>query len=255
MHRIPIRTLSFAGIILATSLSPAARADAWDKKTTITFSESVEVPGAVLAPGQYVMKLHNSPSNRHIVEFWNDRQDHLYSLTFAIPAERLRPAEHTILTFYEAAAGQPQALKTWYYPGDTIGQEFLYPNGRFRQVSQVTRDTAAVAGPAEPSKPQPAPAIVDRTPEPDRTTAQTAPAPAVVAEPAPAPEPELLAQNNAPPAPETPQQNAQAAPDNSANTQSGNSEQELPKTGSSLPLIGFAGLAALASALVMRRIA
>lgn len=41
-------------------LSPNARADEWNKKTTVAFCEPVEIPGHVLLPGEYVFNLANS---------------------------------------------------------------------------------------------------------------------------------------------------------------------------------------------------
>src|SRR6185295_14980793 len=82
---------------LAFLLMPPASADTWDKKTDVTFSGSVEFPnGTVLAPGHYVMKLLNSASNRHIVQVYNQKQDHMYAMVMTIPAIRLEPADKTI---------------------------------------------------------------------------------------------------------------------------------------------------------------
>ena len=55
----------------------ASKADDYDKKTIIKISAPTEVPGIVLQPGTYVIKLLNSQSNRHIVEVMNERMDHL----------------------------------------------------------------------------------------------------------------------------------------------------------------------------------
>ncbi len=69
--------LSF--ILFGVTFAPGARADQWDKKTIVTFNESVEIPGQVLPTGTYLFKLANSPSNRHIVQIWNaDQNEILY---------------------------------------------------------------------------------------------------------------------------------------------------------------------------------
>ena len=44
------RTTAWAAAALAASLS-VVQADTWDKKTTVSFSQPVEVPGAILQPG------------------------------------------------------------------------------------------------------------------------------------------------------------------------------------------------------------
>src|SRR5579872_4058200 len=81
---------------LAASMS-AARADTWDKKTTVSFSQPVEVPGYILQPGKYVMKLVDSQSDRHIVQFMNERQNRVYATALAIPAYRLRVTDRTVI--------------------------------------------------------------------------------------------------------------------------------------------------------------
>jgi hypothetical protein len=45
----------FCVMVVGTTLAPKAAADAWDKKTIVTFSAPVEVPGKVLTPGTYVL--------------------------------------------------------------------------------------------------------------------------------------------------------------------------------------------------------
>src|SRR5580765_6652332 len=75
--------LSVAAMTMA--VAPVVHADAWDKKTIATFSQSIEIPGKVLAPGTYVFKLMDSPSNRHIVRITNEREDQVIATVLAIP--------------------------------------------------------------------------------------------------------------------------------------------------------------------------
>src|SRR5579872_2828895 len=96
---------------LAASLS-VAKADAWDKKTTVSFSQSVEVPGYILQPGKYVMKLVDSSSDRHIVQFTNERGNHVYAAAQAINAYRKKVTSKTVITFYEARNRQPEPMRT-----------------------------------------------------------------------------------------------------------------------------------------------
>ena len=67
MTRNSILPISLCLLGVGAAIAPPAHADAWDKKTIVTFSSSVEVPGKVLPAGKYVMKLVDSPSDRHIV--------------------------------------------------------------------------------------------------------------------------------------------------------------------------------------------
>jgi len=127
MKRFSILCLA-ALATLAIMLAPrTGRADDYDKKTIITLDQPTEVPGIVLEPGRYVLKLLNSSSNRHIAEIMNERMDHLYALTFTVAAEKTEQSGKTVLTFYEGSQDHPQAMRKWFWPGDTIGQQFVYP--------------------------------------------------------------------------------------------------------------------------------
>jgi hypothetical protein len=114
-------TGALAALVLCASFVPAAKADEYNRKTVITISNPVEVPGVVLPAGTYVMRLFNSSSDRHIVQFMNEDQTRQLALTFAVSAERIRPSGKTVLTMYEGSQGTPPAVRTWFYPGDTVG--------------------------------------------------------------------------------------------------------------------------------------
>jgi hypothetical protein len=147
--------LLVAWLAVLTLGSPQLRADDWDKKTEVTFAEPVEVPGAVLEPGHYVLKLLGSPSNRNIVEIQNE--DHVSMVMFTIPSERSDPPDKTVLTFYEMPAGQPRALHQWFYPGDRMGREFVYSTKRAKEIALATKSI-------RPSAPPPSPVSAEERP-------------------------------------------------------------------------------------------
>lgn len=112
--------------LFALAVIPA-NADQWNKKTTVTFTGPVEIPGMVLQPGTYVFKLLNSYSNRNIVLVYNADETYLYKMILAIPNYRLFPKEEPVLHFTERGKGSPDAVKAWFFSGDNWGQEFVYP--------------------------------------------------------------------------------------------------------------------------------
>jgi hypothetical protein len=122
-----LQASALLGASLVGALVPSLKADDWDKKTIITINEQVAVEGVVLPPGEYVLKLLGSPSNRQIVEIFNRDETHLIGTELAISAYRLEPSGGTRVTFYETPAGQLPALRTWFYSGDRTGIEFLPP--------------------------------------------------------------------------------------------------------------------------------
>jgi hypothetical protein len=116
--------------VLCVTFMAAARADIWDKKTIVTFADSVEIPGQVLPAGTYVFKLANSTSDRHIVQVWNADEIQILATILTMPSYRLDPPDETIFQFDERPSDSPMALRSWFYPGDNMGQEFVYPRNR-----------------------------------------------------------------------------------------------------------------------------
>src|SRR6202163_1738938 len=126
MNRTTAKLALLAGLGFLGGI-PHATADEWDQKTTFTFSGPVEIPGQVLSPGTYVFKLADSSSDRNIVQVFSKDEKHLYGTFLSIPDQRLRPIGKPIITFDERAAGSPEAVRAWFYPGDDFGHQFVYP--------------------------------------------------------------------------------------------------------------------------------
>jgi hypothetical protein len=248
-----LKTLAFVAVVSMAGTGIAV-ADQWDKKTIITTDEAMQLPNMMLQPGTYVIKLAESSSNRHIVQFFDKDEKHLVTTVLAIPNQRLRLTGKSVFAFWEVPAGQPKALRAWFYPGDNFGQEFAY---RPQEAATITasnsgatvpiddqsaaktgdsdKDSTTVAAVAEPAPAPPAPVAA----------AEPAPTPApaeVAAAPQPAPEPVVVAQATpAPAASETSdaQRISQAPPDS------------LPKTASNLPWLVLTGFLSIIGALAL----
>jgi hypothetical protein len=126
IYKFNLALLVFGTMIAVSSLAPIAKADEWDKQTLITFSGPVDVPGKSLPAGTYVFKLAGSDSDRDIVQIFTKDQRQLLATILAVPTTRLSPAKATIVTLEEEPAGTPEVVKSWFYPGDIDGVEFLY---------------------------------------------------------------------------------------------------------------------------------
>jgi hypothetical protein len=137
----PLRTLLslFAVTLLGATVLPSAQADTWNKKTVVTFSQAVEVPGRVLPAGTYTFQLLDSPSDRHIVQIFNADGSQIIATILAINNYRLEPTGDTVMKFNERPGDSPEALRAWFYPGDNFGQEFVYPKVRAIQLAQTTK--------------------------------------------------------------------------------------------------------------------
>src|SRR6185369_14398716 len=125
MKRSNLSRLALFGLACAL-MAPTTNADPVYKRTEVTFKQPVEIPGMVLMPGTYVMKLLDPYMDRNIVRFYNTQENHMYAMVFAVPDYRLTPTDHTVITFEERAHNSPQAIKEWFPAGDNWGEEFVY---------------------------------------------------------------------------------------------------------------------------------
>jgi len=217
-----LRALALATLFgaFAAAVAPHALADEWNKKTILTVGEPIQVPGATLQPGKYVMKLMDSQTNRHIVQIFNGDENHLITTILAIPNYRLEPTGKTQFDFWETPPGQPKALRAWFYPGDNFGQEFAYPKQAAATIAAYTKKTVPTTTAENESQYQSAPVTGTNQQGEEQPLSSEYTAPQQQPEQQ---QPTEVAQNTPPPAP--------AAQPTS-----------LPKTASEYPLIALAGL-------------
>jgi len=60
-----------AATVLGAAVLPIARADESNKKTIVTFSQAMEVPGKKSACRHVYLSTLDSPADRHIVQIFN----------------------------------------------------------------------------------------------------------------------------------------------------------------------------------------
>jgi hypothetical protein len=143
MKRFKFVAMICCFVLVALAITPRVKADEHNKKTTITFSEPFEVPGVdaqVLPAGTYVFKIFDSWSDRNIVQIFSADETHVYTTILAIANYRLKATDKTVLTFGERGAGQPEAIKAWFYPGQTWGQEFVYSKKRAIELAKIVNE-------------------------------------------------------------------------------------------------------------------
>jgi hypothetical protein len=215
IDRFRVVVMMFWLCLVVLTVLPSAKADDWDRKTTVTFSAPVEVPGVgaqTLPAGTYVFKIADSQGDRHIVQIFNQTEDHVFTTILAIPNYRLKATDKTVMTFRERAEGQPEAIHAWFYPGHNWGEEFVYPKTRALELAKINN--------------QPVLATPIELPAPIETLKS---APVVAVKPT-GEEVEVSEVVDPPPATE-PVEVAAA--------------ETLPKTASLLPLVGLIGLLSL----------
>ena len=91
-----------------------------------------------VAAGTYVFKILDSPTDRHIVQIFSQDETTVYATILAIPNYRLKATDKTVMTFRERPAGQPEALRAWFYPGKNWGEEFVYPKAKAMELAKST---------------------------------------------------------------------------------------------------------------------
>jgi hypothetical protein len=277
MKRINPLSVAAPVAFLLLAAAPKMFSDDYDKKTDVTISEPIQVPGAILQPGKYMFILLNSSSDRHIIEVKSEDGSKLYSMSFATAARRVFPTSDVVLTFYETPEGTPPAVRQWFWPGDYDGQEFLYSHqdalrisaGAGQTVPELTdQEAAKVAAQTPPASSDQTASVQQSSTQSNQSVEQSSvtteqqsvesnqnQAAVQVAPPADNSNSNTAVQNNPPaeiaqnytpapapaPAPQSPAANS-AANDNSA----------LPQTASDIPLIGLIGLVSLISAASLR---
>ncbi len=227
------RFLALTSLATVMAFPPFAKADEWNKKTTLNVKETIQLPTITLSPGTYTFKLFDSLSDRHIVQVWDQDGTRLLTTILAIPNFRLQPADKTEFLFWEVPAGHPPAMRAWFYPGENYGQEFAYPKNLSTEIAATDKAVVPTTTAVTPEEMKTAP--VETIDETGKAT-EVAP-PIYVAAPVPEPveAPKAVAEVAPPPVPapvETP--------------------AELPHTASAYPLIGVLGLGALVASFALR---
>jgi len=132
-----------AAMLLTMSATPAlAQGQPMDARTEFTFNQPVELPGVTLPPGTYIFRFVDGTTGRKVMQVQaKDASSKTYGLFLTINAQRPRPSDDAELRFLETPAGQPAAVKTWWYPGNTIGREFIYPKSQALRLAKATNTT------------------------------------------------------------------------------------------------------------------
>lgn len=263
-----IRKVALACITAAMVTMPvvAGAQGPANQDTYFTFSQAVELPKTTLPAGKYFFQLMDSQSNRHIVKVMSEDRKQLLATLMAIPFySNDRPTDDPQVRFMEtpsqaANSGAPtNAIKVWFYPGNSVGHEFIYPRSqalaiaaRTGQSVLTTKADVEVAENSELTRVDNKGVdteanVTEQASATTTTTEQTAqPAPEPAREPVgaitggtPAPEPTREATPEPAPAP-TPA----PAPERT----------NLPRTAGVLPLLALIGAGSLAGSRMLRRV-
>lgn len=135
------RKLFAVGLALAfLTILPAAPASEADQATKLTFSQSVQIPGRVLPAGTYWFIQGRDLESKVVRVFSEDRRT-VYAALLTESVENVQPVDETEITFAERGAMEPEAIVTWFYPGNSIGHQFIYSKQQEKALAQNTQRT------------------------------------------------------------------------------------------------------------------
>jgi hypothetical protein len=148
----------------------------------------------------------------------------LLTSVLAVPDYRLKATSKTVIKFNEVKAGQPQAIRAWFYPGHTVGDELVYSKSRAHELAATSNvvvpaveDTVYVAPKVETIQAAEVVAITPERKEAPLAIIQTTPVETIAPTPAP--------------------------------------RAELPHTAGNLPMIALLAFGMIAIGVAMRRVA
>jgi hypothetical protein len=127
-----LNVVCLGGLLALTCLlTQPVRANEWNKRSEFQFSAPVEIPGKVLLPGKYFFQIADIDTSLNIVQVFSEGSNGKASLVTTMIARSdymSKTPDKPTLTFEDRPSGNPEAVHSWFYPGVSIGWEFVYPN-------------------------------------------------------------------------------------------------------------------------------
>lgn len=121
--------LACAGLLLVAPSS--ARASELDKLSVMTFSNPVELPHVALPAGTYRFELADPNGDPSAVRVMSADGAICYGTFLTIPERANADAMDSStpsVTLEHRVDRAPEAIDAWFYPGDGVGHEFIYPH-------------------------------------------------------------------------------------------------------------------------------
>lgn len=159
MTRIISWGAGILGVALAVTVASSrlhARGATINKRTFLTFSAPVQVPGATLPAGAYVFRIAN-PAVQTVWQVFDANERHVLAQFFFVPTadrtvqEQNRAHGTPVVRFYETPRGVAPPVRVLYYPTNPAGYVFLYPRAQAEQIAALTHQPV-LATDSDPTK-------------------------------------------------------------------------------------------------------
>jgi hypothetical protein len=136
--------------VLAVLSSTPANAQTLDQRTYFTFSQPVALPGVTLPAGKYMFRIVDTMGSRRVVQVLDADGKKPYAMLMSMPTFSATVASVPEVRFKERPDGLPAAVEAWYYPGESMGREFIYPKKPEHLVASAGVNAADATLPATP---------------------------------------------------------------------------------------------------------
>jgi hypothetical protein len=101
------------------------------QSTTVEFTTPTRLPGITLQPGKYVFRLGTPQARQNVVEVYSSDGSKRIATLLTVDYTTAPAANTTYVTFDNT---NPPALRAWYFPGETVGREFVYAEDEARML-------------------------------------------------------------------------------------------------------------------------
>ncbi len=133
-------TTLLASAALVACVAAPSRADESDKLTILTFSKGVQLPGKDLPAGRYRFQLADTQESRRVIKVQSEDGKKQIAMLLTIPNQLRDIPKDPVVMFKETAQGQPDAVKSFNYPGERTGYEFIYPKAQAIVIAHRTHE-------------------------------------------------------------------------------------------------------------------
>jgi hypothetical protein len=135
------KMVAVAVLVVASGVTAGmVRADEADQAIQVAFSGPVQIPGQVLPAGTYWF-VQVDERNPQIIQILNNDRSRSYGILNTIARERSTETSNAAFTLAKLGATEPEAVVAWFYPGHTIGHEFVYTKPVGGELSKAPQDT------------------------------------------------------------------------------------------------------------------
>ena len=132
---------SIASLCAAFLFIPSQIVYAGNETQNILINEDLQIPGAVLPPGKYVVSVANQLYDRSIVQISRIGRNERY-LVLAVPVADAKSDQPGVLSFFRQSFDDKAALRRWG------GLEFVYPKAEAVKITADSGQSVLASDPA-----------------------------------------------------------------------------------------------------------